>query len=211
MKNTEPGYPMKRQTPYAAACTLFLCCAMLAACAGAQKPEPDMFDLGLARPAAAAPALPPLALAEVDAPEWLDTSAIHYRLAYASELQPRRYANSHWSMPPAQLFTQRLKARIGQSGGVLLTASDGAAGVPVLRLEVDDFSQIFASAERSEGLVAARLSVLDGRRLLGQRSFTRRMPAPTADAAGGVAALAQASDAVIGDLLQWLATQPMKP
>jgi cholesterol transport system auxiliary component len=37
------------------------------------------------------------------------------------------------------------------------------------------------------------------------------MPAPTADAAGGVAALAQASDAVIGDMLQWLATLPMKP
>jgi cholesterol transport system auxiliary component len=202
---------MKRPTPRAAACALLLCCAVLAACAGVQKPEPDMFDLGLTRPAAAMPALPPLALAELDVPEWLNTSAIYYRLAYASELQPRRYANSRWSMPPAQLFAQRLKARVAQAGGVLLTASDGAAGVPVLRLEVDEFSQVFDSAERSEGLVATRLSVLNGRRLLGQRSFMRRVSAPTADAAGGAAALAQASDAVIGDMLQWLASLPMKP
>ena len=202
---------MKQPIPRAAACVLLLCCAMLAACAGLKKPESDMFDLGLPRPATGMPALPPLALADVQAPEWLDTPAIYYRLAYASELQPRRYANSRWSMPPAQLFAQRLKARIGQAGGALLAASDGAVGVPVLRLEADEFSQVYDSPEHSAGLVEMRLSVLDGRRLLGQRSFTRRVSTQTADAAGGVAALAQASDAVIGDMLQWLASLPMKP
>ena len=108
-------------------------------------------------------------------------------------------------MPPAQLFAQRLKSRIAQGGGTLLSASDGAVGVPVLRLEPEEFSQVFSSTSQSEGLVAMRLSVLDGRRLPGQKRFLRRVPAPSANVEGGVAALADASDAVITDMLQWLA------
>ena len=185
---------------------LLLACLLFSGCTSMKKPQPGLFDLGLAPPAATIPALPALALADVDTPEWLDSPAIFYRLNYASQHQPRPYANSRWSMPPAQLFAQRLKSRIVQGGGTLLSASDGAAGVPVLRLEAEEFSQVFASAGQSDGLVAMRLSVLDGRRLLGQKSFLRRAPAPSADVEGGVAALAAASDAVIADMLQWLAS-----
>jgi cholesterol transport system auxiliary component len=184
---------------------LLLACLLFTSCTSMKKPQPGLFDLGLAPPAATIPALPPLALADVDTPEWLDSPAIFYRLNYASQHQPRPYANSRWSMPPAQLFAQRLKSRIVQGGSTLLSASDGAVGVPVLRLEAEEFSQVFTSAGQSEGLVAMRLSVLDGRRLLGQKSFLRRAPAPSADVEGGVAALAAASDAVIDDILQWLA------
>lgn len=185
---------------------LLLACLLFSGCTSMKKPQPGLFDLGLAPPAATIPALPPLALADVDTPEWLDSPAIFYRLNYASQHQPRPYANSRWSMPPAQLFAQRLKSRIVQGGGTLLSASDGAVGVPVLRLEAGEFSQVFTSADQSDGLVAMRLSVLDGRRLLGQKSFLRRAPAPSADVEGGVAALAAASDAVINDMLQWLAS-----
>jgi cholesterol transport system auxiliary component len=184
---------------------LLLCCVLLAGCVSMKKPQAELFDLGLATAAASLPALPPLALAEVSAPEWLDSPAIFYRLAYDSPRQPRPYANSRWSMPPAQLFAQRLKSQMSQAGGTLLSASDGAAGIPVLRLDADEISQVFDSPERSTGMVAMRLSVLNGRRLLGQKSFVRRMPAPSPDAAGGVEAIAAASDAVIADMLQWLA------
>lgn len=186
---------------------LLLACLLFSGCADIKKPQPGLFDLGLAPPAAlpAAPALPPLALADIDAPQWLDSPAIFYRLNYASQHQPRPYANSRWSMPPARLFEQRLKARLAQAGGTLLSVSDGAVGVPVLRLEAEEFSQVFTSAGQSEGLVAMRLSVLDGRRLLGHQRFLRRAPAPSADVQGGVAALADATDLVITDMLQWLA------
>jgi cholesterol transport system auxiliary component len=196
-------------TPTTRAAAL-LCCLLLAGCAGARKPLADLFDLGLATAAANMPALPPMALAEVGTPEWLDSPAIFYRLAYDSARQPKPYANSRWSMPPAQLFAQRLKSRISQAGGTLLSASDGAAGVPVLHLDADEISQVFDSPERSAGMVAMRLSVLNGRRLLGQKSFMRRMPAPSADAAGGVDAIAAASDAVIADMLQWLASLDLR-
>jgi cholesterol transport system auxiliary component len=190
--------------------TLLLCGLLLAGCASVKQPQAELFDMGMATPAANLPALPPMALAEVNTPEWLDSPAIFYRLAYDSARQPRPYANSRWSMPPAQLFAQRLKSRMGQAGGTLLSASDGAAGIPVLHLEADEISQIFDSPERSSGMVAMRLSVLHGRRLLGQKSFVQRMPAPSADAAGGVEAIASASDAVIADMLQWLASLDLR-
>ena len=193
-----------------AAAALLLCCLLLAGCTSPVKRQAELFDLGLATPAANMPALPPMALAEVSTPEWLDSPAIFYRLAYDGARQPRPYANSRWSMPPAQLFAQRLKARMGQAGGTLLSASDGATGIPVLHLEADEISQVFDSPEQSAGMVAMRLSVLNGRRLLGQKSFVRRVPASSANAAGGVDAIAAASDAVIADMLQWLASLELR-
>jgi hypothetical protein len=38
----------------------------------------------------------------------------------------------------------------------------------------------------------------------------KQMPAATADATGGVDALADASDAVIADMMKWLAQLPLK-
>ena len=196
--------------PGTRAAAALLCCALLAGCASARKPQAELFDLGLATPAASMPALPPIALADVGTPEWLDSPAIFYRLAYDSARQPRPYANSRWSMPPAQLFAQRFKSRLGQAGGTVLSASDGATGLPVLHLDVDEISQVFDSPDHSDGIVAMRLSVLYGRRLVGQKSFVRRMPAPSADAAGGVDAIAAASDAMIADMLQWLASLDLR-
>ena len=193
-----------------AAPALLLCCAILAGCASIKKPQAELFDMGLATAAATMPALPPMALAEVNTPEWLDSPAIFYRLAYDSARQPRPYANSRWSMPPAQLFAQRFKSQMSQAGGTLLSASDGVTGIPVLHLDADEISQVFDTPERSMGMVAMRLSVLDGRRLLGQKSFVRRVPAPSADATGGVDAIATASDAVIADMLQWLASLDLR-
>ena len=58
--------------------------------------------------------------------------------------------------------------------------------------------------------IAVRASIFDGRTLLAQKTFVRDWPAPTPDAAGGARALADASDAVIGELMLWLAAQPLK-
>lgn len=45
-----------------------------------------------------------------------------------------------------------------------------------------------------------------GEVLLGQQLFTATLPAPSANAAGGAAALSQATDAVGQQLIQWLQT-----
>lgn len=154
------------------------------------------------------PALPPVSVAEVGMPAWLDSSMMFYRLSYANEQQPRPYANSRWTMPPAQLFGQRLKSRMAQAGGTVLSASDGAANVPLLRIEADEFAQIFDTPQQSVARVRVRAALFDGRRLIAQKTFAKQFPAPSADAAGGARAMADASEAVITDMMVWLTTLP---
>jgi cholesterol transport system auxiliary component len=111
-------------------------------------------------------------------------------------------------MPPMQLFEQRLKSRIAQAGGAALPASAGAADVPVLRIEADDFTQSFSAPGQSVAQVGLRAAVFNGRALVAQKSFLQRVPAPSADAVGGARALATASDAVITEMMAWLASLP---
>jgi cholesterol transport system auxiliary component len=195
--------------------TVLSSAAMFSGCAAVQQQSasPLLFDLGVLPPpqnTAATGALPPLRIAEIDAPSWLDTGAMYYRLNYANNQQPLPYTASRWSMPPAQLFGQRLKARIGRAGGAVLSASDSVTDVPVLRIEVDDFTQIFNDPQQSIGRINARASVLDDRRLVAYRNFTREVPASTPDASGGARALADATDAIISDMMNWLAGLPLK-
>lgn len=194
-----------------AALLLAACIALLSGCAGTPQ-RPAHYDLGPLPPAAqqTLPALPPLAIAAVAAPPWLDSNRMFYRLNYDQPQQPLPYAAARWTMPPAQLLLQRIKARISASGGAPLNASEGALNVPVLRLEADDFSQIFDSQNASRGHVSLRATVYRGRTLLAHRAFARDAAAPSADAPGGASALAAASDAVTADLIAWLGTLPLK-
>ncbi len=197
-------------------------CALVAGCAAfPDKPvRPDVYDFGPgATVARAAPAatLPTIALGEVEASSALDSTALLYRMAYADAQQLKPYALARWSMPPAQLLRQRLREQLAQSRAVV-SPGDGAreATAPwVLRLELEEFSQLFASPTSSVGLLRLRASAVQmlpqGERLLGQRSVVVQQPAPTADAAGGVKALAAASDKAVAEIEQWLAQlQPVR-
>lgn len=154
--------------------------------------------------------LPSLTLAEVRSPAWQDGPLMFYRLGYANALQPHPYASSRWSMSPARLFGQRLKSRIGQAGGTVLQQGDIVSGGPLLSIDTDEFIHYFTSPAQSEGRVSLRVSLLQGQQLLAQRQFTRQVAASSADAAGGARALTTASDAVIDDILQWVAGLPVK-
>jgi cholesterol transport system auxiliary component len=160
-------------------------------------------------PAAATPAQAPLALAGIEAPAAFDGTAVLYRLAYADVQQLRPYAQARWSMPPAQLVRQRLRERLSPQRAVL-NPGEGAAG-QTLRLELEEFSQVFDAPERASALVRLRATLVETRsgreRLLAQRSFSAREPAPTADAPGGVRALTAATDSALADIAQWLQQQ----
>ncbi|NEX61388.1 ABC-type transport auxiliary lipoprotein family protein [Noviherbaspirillum galbum] len=187
--------------------------AHLAGCGIAPRSSPAMqFDLGPA-PAASAPglpALPPVSIADIGVPNWLDRPLMYYRLNYDNPMQPRPYASSRWTMAPAELIEQRLKQRIVSAGGIALSASDGASNVPVIRIETDDFIQVFDAPGRSAGQVTLRASVYRGRSLLGQKTVARTVPAPTPDASGGARALAEATDAACRDLIVWLGSLPLQ-
>jgi cholesterol transport system auxiliary component len=190
-----------------------LAAALLAGCAGGKNNQPNtLFDFGSSVPhasaAAADPAAPLPALVVTDAtgPAALDSERMYYRLNYADALQARTYANSRWTSNPLQMVTQRFKSRIAQSGVKVLSVTDASAGVPILRVEVDDFVHAFPSAGQSEGQLVLRASLFQGHTLVDQKTFSRATPATTQDAAGGARALAASTDAVALDIIGWLGT-----
>ena len=196
--------PIPRNLTALALAAVFL----LGGCAS-RGPLPTFYDFGPpAAPVAqmtSAP-LPVLVIADANGPSWLDTQRMYYRLLYADAQQSRPYAYNRWNTPPLQLLSQRLKTRVAQSGVKVLSTTDAAAGMPLLRIDVDDFSQNFDTQTQSSGHVSLRASLFRGHRLIDQKTFSRSGPAGSADAQGGAQALAAASDAIAADLLAWLGT-----
>ncbi|MYM76215.1 ABC transporter [Duganella sp. FT109W] len=187
--------------------------ALLGACASKGMPT-SQFDFGPlpAVPTTAAPAsasnIGAVIVADVTGPAALDTERMQYRLLYADARQSKPYAYNQWTSTPAQLLTQRMKARLAQAGVKVLSTTDAAASTTVLRMEVQDFAQNFDTATASNGVLSLRASVFRSHKLVDQKTFSRSVPAPSADAAGGARALADASDAVAADVLSWLAALP---
>lgn len=193
---------------------LALCFAVsLAACGSASRTPVNQYDFGTLPDAGVAPAvpssLPAIVIPDVTGPAWLDTQTMVYRLNYSDPLQARPYAGSRWSSTPLQLITQRLKSRIAQSGARVLSTTDAAAGQLLLRIEVDDFSHTFDSGMRNVGSVVMRASLFDGRKFIDQKTFVRKTPSTSADAAGGVRALAASTDAVAADIIAWISSLPI--
>ena len=186
---------------------------LLAGCAS-QKGEPTtQFDFGPAMPAASqtqtqtqvAP-VGAIVVTDITGSSALENERMFYRLSYADALQARSYANSRWTANPLQMMTQRMKTRIAQSGAKVLSETDASNGVPILRIDVDEFIHNFSGAAQSEGQVALRASVFQGHPLVDQRSFARTTQAGSADAAGGARALAASTDAIAADIVAWLRT-----
>jgi cholesterol transport system auxiliary component len=190
--------------------------ALLAGCAaGAKGPSGNtLYDFGSAAGpvavAGAAAAVPAIVLTDVTGNAAFDNERMFYRLNYADPLQARAYANSRWSSTPLQMLTQRFKSRVAQAGVKVLSATDASNGLPLLRIDLDDFTHTFDSATSSYGQLVLRASLFQGHTLVDQRTFSRKASAASADAAGGARALAQAADAVSADMIGWLATQNLR-
>lgn len=175
------------------------------------------FGPGALQPSASKPGAtqPPLALAEVEASPALEGSAVLYRLAYSDAQQLRPYALARWSMPPAQLMRQRMREILGQQRALLSPGDGDAIGSAqptprTLRIEIEEFSQLFSAPEQSVGLLRLRATLVQagptGERLVAQRSVIVQRPAPTADASGAVRALTAATDAAAQEIDAWLNT-----
>lgn len=182
--------------------------------------RPAQYDFGpglVQADVVASPAkpLPVLALADLEPVGVFESSsAVLYRLAYAGDQQLRPYAQARWTLPPAQLIRQRLRDHLSTRYTVM-SAGESAAlkradkqPVRVLRLELEEFTQVFDSPSQSQALVRLRATLVDnspsGETLLAQQVFTAREPAGSADAVGGVLALTRATDQVARTLGLWL-------
>lgn len=199
---------------------------LLAGCSALPKPPPRpvLYDFGPGALASAAAEqrapLPAIALADLQGGGGTSdaSTAVLYRLAYADARQLRPYQLARWSRPPAQLVAQDLRAQLGQRRAVLRAddaqaaaregAANGASLPALLRVELEEFSQVFTSVHDSVGLVRLRATLVEptllGEKLLGQRLFVVQQPALTADAVGGTRALAEASAQAAQEVAQWL-------
>jgi cholesterol transport system auxiliary component len=184
----------------------------LAACSlGPEKKDAAAtYDLGtLPAPATAPPRIrASLLVHAVAAPSWLESNSIVYRLNYQDAARQLTYANSRWAAPAAALLTQRLRAQLAAaSDGGILGIADSARADYALRVELEEFSQVFDSAVASRAVIIARASIVNvaRRTLHAQKTFTVDKPAATANAEGGVRALAGASGELIDAVVAWAA------
>ena len=195
---------MRRRTGKIAALALALACA---GCSFTPAPVPPvaLFDFGPVPPGNPTQTLRhPLLIYDVSAPAWLDSPSIYYRLAYQDAARPQAYADSRWVSSPAELIAVRLRGRLAASGkGGIVHPADGARASYALRVELNDFTQVFDAPGQSRAVVHLRASVLGSRALIAQRSFSVERPVATPDAEGGVRALIGACDEALDELAAW--------
>jgi len=201
-------------------CTLALIIALTGCNALPDKPgRTTLYDFGPGALVTSAPAianalrLPAIALTDIEANARIDGTQMLYRLGYADANELRPYAQSRWSLAPAQLLRQRLRDALAARRTVLdpqesATIARSETRPQTLRVSLEEFTQYFDSPASSAGLVRLRATLTQGTpggdRVLGQQTFTVRLPAPSADAPGGVKALSEASDAVVAELVAWV-------
>ncbi len=176
----------------------------LAACAGGQlrsAPTAAAYDFGLpSQQLVADGSWRGLAL-EVRSPPWFESLNIDYRLNYDDPLKQREYSGSRWVGPPATLLAQSLRQQLGILGMPV-------GGAPcVLRVELQEFSQVFDTPQASHAQLSANVSLVDARRrVLAERRIAIDRPASSPDAHGGVLALVAAGGELGRMLADWLAT-----
>lgn len=180
---------------------------LLGGCVVAPDAPIATYDLGLPpiTPGTGTPLLAPLSVAPVAAPAWLNSSEIVYRLLYQDPARSRSYGYSRWVAPPAALLTQRVRQQLDLVAAVAST-NDGVTSQYVLRMELEEFTQVFDTPNSSRALVRLRAILIDApsRKLLAQRTFSVEGPARTPDASGAVSGLSEASDGALHALLEWL-------
>ncbi|HET7587767.1 MAG TPA: ABC-type transport auxiliary lipoprotein family protein [Gammaproteobacteria bacterium] len=189
---------------------------LLAGCFGGSQPVlTEHFTLAgraSAQPAPAAGAAPAegriLRIAEISAPNWLDSTNLYYRLAYRNDARISAYSRSDWVAPPPVLLGNVLQSTLASAGQwrAILGPSDVNQADVALRVELNDFEQAFTGQDQSAGVLDATVTVVSNERnrILAQRHFHIEKPAPSADAAGGVQALSEASRAFAMKVRDWL-------
>lgn len=175
--------------------------AGLTGCAGIGSVPPSftVYDIG---PQAISPVEVAVPLSEVDvvAPSWLSSSAMQYRLIPQHPLERRAYTNSRWAGMPAEMVRivigRMVEARPAMNGS-------GCR----LRVDVDEFIQRFETVDTSVAVIEMRASLLAPRTdaVVASQSFAAEVPAPTADAAGGVIAMRAGVNQLAVATGRWLA------
>src|SRR5499427_5248606 len=200
---------MRTLSVYVPSIAVCIVAAGLTACSGlvpgsSSSSEVTQYDFGPMPQRSASDLRQSLLVFDVSAPGWLDSPSIYYRLAYQDATRPQAYADSRWVGSPAELIGARVRGRLAASGkGGVVHPADGMRASYALRVELDEFIQVFDAPGKSKAVVRLRATVLGKGALLAQKSFSIERAAATPDAEGGVRALIAASDAALDQLVTW--------
>lgn len=177
---------------------------LLSACGSLPKPgaAPALYDFGIPPTVVTTPIA--IRLARVEAIPGLEGFDMRYRLAYQNPAQVFAYTESRWAAAPADLLAQRLRQ---QGFSSTITPCN-------LRVTLETFDQVFDSPASSRAIVRLRADFVSGRGPNTQSHTTQivaESPAHSADARGGVTALASATDTAIEKLVGWVKQQQCEP
>ncbi|MCB1957469.1 MAG: hypothetical protein KDG55_17450 [Rhodocyclaceae bacterium] len=184
---------MRRLLAVAALVTLLAGCGGI----GTLPKAITLHDFGHPSPAHFEPAIG-LRVVEVRAPSWLGSSGMQYRFADQADQRRLTYTQNRWVAAPAELIQTAMRRAydlaLPEGGGCLL------------RVELDEFSQVFDSATESHGVVEARALLISPRAdaLLAETRFSEHVVAQTPNATGGAVALRDASLTLIENVAKWL-------
>lgn len=188
----------------------------ISACLPRPRPQPEtqFYDFGPqpTTTSAASVGTPLITSAIVvrppDAPLWLDSPALFYRLAYDEPARIRTYAYSRWVASPIRLLGDLLRRRVAESSATVVAGDDeAAAGEYLLQLQVEEFSQVLDSPTESRAVIRARAALVEHatRQVAAQHAFSIDRKAPSANGAGAVAGLADASRQLSDEVVVWVA------
>lgn len=151
-----------------------------------------------------------LKISRISVPPWLEGTAMYYRLDYRNDHRLAAYGHSDWIAPPATLLENLVQNTITADGDWRAVVGPGSTAMADadLHLKLEDFSQVFAQANQSAGIIEATATLTgshDGN-VLAQKHFRIDIAASTADAQGGAKALSKASRRFAAQLARWLQT-----
>ena len=172
--------------------------ALATGCAvGKHPPAAKLYDFGITQAMEPLPAS--LAIADVQAPDWLSRPDMLYRLAYRDPRSLEPYAMSRWAGTPASMLTLRLRQAF--------ETVPARRAQCVLQVQIEEFSQVFDAPDSSRAVLRAQATLLEstGIKRMETRSIRLEQRTATANAAGGAAAFAVLADEVAGTMRDWVA------
>ena len=187
-------------------------CVGLVACAPIRPHSPQLveYDFGVVTEPARVASLTPASgggvvfIPDVRVSGAIEGQLIVYRYANVQAHEPRTYTQSIWVQPPAEMLRIRAQQFLGQHYLVVLNPELASRSSWTLLFTLEDFSQHFSSDQESAGIVQLRATLVHNGAIVEQRLFQVVRPAVSADAAGAVQALSQATDETLGQVLSWL-------
>ncbi|RWA50110.1 hypothetical protein AU476_28835 [Cupriavidus sp. UYMSc13B] len=143
---------------------------------------------------------------------WINQTGFLYALDYKAAGTIDNYAHNHWVDRPPVLVEDLMQRAYATAQSTPSGSAAADSGVlrqaAALSVRLVEFTQHYRSAGESESRVAAVATVSEvnpGR--VRSAVFQTSAQAPSADAAGGARAMAEASDRLIEQIFLWAAAR----